>query len=533
MPASLWSRVSSFFGSTVPVAPVIPPKRVRKVDGFVNELMGIGTDRDKIAAGFFAAEMPLSDTELSAAFYHNDIARKIVAKLPEEMFRRGWDLEGEEKTEELEQIGTDLRLEGALFKALVWARLFGGAAVILGVDDGGMPWEPLVVERSRGVKFLNVIDRRRLTAWATYQNPLEPKYGEISHYLVQPDLFGRAPNDNSAAPSAIIHESRLIRFDGDELIDLQQRTRLNGWSFSTLQAPYRIVQQFATAFEAAGFLISDASQGVFKMQGLIDMIAGGEEGTLQTRMALVDMMRHAGRAVMLDAEGEDFTRVSTPLSGVPELLDRLMLRLASAADMPVSILFGREPAGLNATGDADTRAWYATVASKQEKILEPAIKRFYEVATAGAKKIDVCFKPLWEPTDKEKAEIEKLEADTDKVRIDSGVVFAEQVALERYGDIPIEETIDTAALEKSLKAEYELAAEGPKDPLAAMPPGGGVPAAVPKATPPAAKADAAEAPFAQRNAAFLADLKDHRDLGLEADIPLLAKLHNVPIPKGN
>lgn len=37
--------------------------------------------------------------------------------------------------------------------------------------------------------------------------------------------------------------------------------------------------------------------------------------------------------------------------------------------------------------------------------------------------------------------------------------------------------------------------------------------------------------FAQRNAAFLADLKDHRDLDLEPDMQMLAKQHGVPIPK--
>jgi hypothetical protein len=38
-------------------------------------------------------------------------------------------------------------------------------------------------------------------------------------------------------------------------------------------------------------------------------------------------------------------------------------------------------------------------------------------------------------------------------------------------------------------------------------------------------------PFAQRSASFLADIKEQTELGFKPDVPLLAKLHNVPEPK--
>ena len=424
-------------------------RRDQKDSALVNELLGIGTSRDKLEAGCFH-EMPrLSDRELSAAYYHDDVAKKIVADRAEEMFRTGHELDGDTGGK-LAARAKALGLNAQLLETFRWARLFGGAAMIIGADDGRPPWTALDPANVKDVMFLSVIDRRRLFPWAYYSNPLADNHGKVELFRIGPAL-GFQPSGESA----LIHESRMIVLDGTP-VDAWKRQELAGWSYSVLQNPYNVIRQFETAFASAASLLSDASQGVFKIQGLIDMISS-DPTTLQTRMMLVDMYRSSMRSIMLDADGEEFERVATSFAGIPDMLDKFMARMAAAADEPVSKLMGRAPQGLNTTGDLELRTWYDSVENSREKELKPALEKFYKILSAGKYAGEVEFCPLYEPTQKERAETEKLEAETDKLYVDMGAVQSEAVALARWGDKPFKETIDVPALEQSLKAEIDLA----------------------------------------------------------------------------
>jgi phage-related protein (TIGR01555 family) len=100
--------------------------------------------------------------------------------------------------------------------------------------------------------------------------------------------------------------------------------------------------------------------------------------------------------------GEEYKRESVSVAGLPELLERLMLRLAAAGGMPVSLLMGQAPSGLNATGDSDIRWFYDHVAAMQKKSLKSALVQIYTVimsAKDGPTKgkvpenWDIAFKP--------------------------------------------------------------------------------------------------------------------------------------------
>jgi hypothetical protein len=190
--------------------------------------------------------------------------------------------------------------------------------------------------------------------------------------------------------------------------------------------------------------MSDASQGIFKVQGLMSILAGGQKDALQTRMQLVDMSRSVARAILVDADGgEDFRRESTSFTDIQSMLDKFMLRLASAAEIPVTILMGQSPAGMNATGDSDFRWFYDTVKSAQESELRPQLERLIRLIflskdgpTKGQEPDGwaLNFRPLWQSTPKEQAELEKLVAEKDKIYLDTGVVTPEEIALSRFRD---------------------------------------------------------------------------------------------------
>jgi phage-related protein (TIGR01555 family) len=242
----------------------------------------------------------------------------------------------------------------------------------------------------------------------------------------------------------LIHESRLILFNG-ALTARTQGQRVDGFDDSILQGVHDALRQTATAWQSVAHLISDASQGVLKISGLVDLIAMNGQEALRTRISMMDLARSVCRAILVDAEAESFERIATSFAGLPEMMDRMMMREAAAAEMPVTLLFGRAPAGLNATGDADIRGWYDTVADAQADELKPNIERLLRIMMSAKNaptrgkvpdRWSIKFQPLWQPTDLELATVLKMKADTHVALVTAAIEMEAEAGLALAADIP-------------------------------------------------------------------------------------------------
>lgn len=401
-----------------------------RADGWQNPFTGFGTSRDKLSHTIFAPSLRLSDPELSALYHGDDMARKIVEIVPREMLRQGYRVTGP-GSDQIQTTLTDLDATRQVLDGLLWGRLFGGALLILGVDDGLPADQPLALDRivGRGVAYLQVYDRRRLTVERRNEDPASPDYQEPEVYRIQP-IRGQ---------SSTVHVSRTIRFSGAHTAQEEQE-ELDGWDLSVLQVCYPALQMFNTAHQAGTLMLSDASQAVFTMRGLISALAGGQKQDLMSRAVLLDMGRSVARAVMLDAEGgERYEKIATQFAGVPEMMDRAANRLAASSEIPVTLLMGQAPAGLNATGDTDLRIFYDRIKSDQANILAPILIQLVHV-TALALGIrgehGVIFPSLFQETPKERREADKLLADTDAIYLDREVLTPEEVRARRFGLAP-------------------------------------------------------------------------------------------------
>ena len=70
---------------------------------------------------------------------------------------------------------------------------------------------------------------------------------------------------------------------------------------------------------------------------------------------------------MMLGKGAEFTRVNVPFGGLPDLLERVALRMASISGMPATRFLGRAPQGMNATGEGDERNYAIRVAAIQRR----------------------------------------------------------------------------------------------------------------------------------------------------------------------
>jgi phage-related protein (TIGR01555 family) len=389
------------------------------------------------------------------------------------------------ETKALKKKLADLRLDFLMLQAVIWGRLFGGSLLILGANDGQTPDKPLNEDNIIDFKFLNCVDRRYVWAQQYYNDPMSPRYGLPELYLITNMISGAGLGFNGGnagrTATTVIHESRVIRFDGNETDDLT-RQQLAGWTFSVLQRVYDTLRKFEHSFDSVGALMSDASQAVFKMQGLIEAIATGNKNDINTRLAWTDMSRSTIKAVVLDAGdadgkgAESFNREPTSFSGLAELLKVWMLRLCAAADMPATEVFGQAAQGLDATGDNEVRKWYDMIASDQETKIKPGLQRVINlISKAGDSPItdkdtewEVTFNPLWMPTDKEQADFEYEIAQRDQIYIQEGVLTPEQVALGAFGGNKFSSwrEVDKDALQEAIDGKqmndpYENEAEDP------------------------------------------------------------------------
>lgn len=492
-----------------------------RFDSWTNAMTALGTARDKTTytQPFLDAAMPAQTLE---AMYHgDDIAARMISAMPDECFREGVVVMNKSAANELmaflkenpnaskesfmragraamksqpdsvQQQATELQRDldnlGAVQKfreAMTWGRLYGLGAIFLGAQDGREPWEPLNPEGVREVTFATVLDKRDLTPWRWYADVEAPKFGDVAIYLLQPvGVYVGAPYEMShSAQVLLVHETRLIRFGG-ELTSKRLKLANQGSDYSILQKAFRALQLVNDNWQSASALLADASQGVFKIRGLIDMIAGDAEIMTQ-RFAFMDMVRSTFRAILLDAgeaggePSEEFTRVATPFAGIPEMLEHTFTRASAAARMPKVVLFGSSTKGLGDTGDSELRWWYDTVKSTQTQNVLPQMEWLLRLlATAhGYQDVDqwsVIFPPLRQQTLKEEAETHFQQAQADKNYHDMGWITPEEGSLSRFGSgkYSLETKIDVESRKrimqiraKQMEAEAQNELDAAEDP---------------------------------------------------------------------
>lgn len=440
-----------------------------RLDGWISAVTGLGGLRDRRNSYKFKGE-PALDIELADSLFNDNwLAARVCEIYPEEALAEGVTVKVSIKGEDRRSAGAkgpeletkiharldDLNALEVIVEGATFGRCHGDAFVLLGVLDGLPLEEPLDVTRVKALQFLQVIDRRYLTVRSRYLDVAQSNYDEAEVFEFNPG--GSAP----AAARQLIHESRLLKFRGARTSRRAFRAN-NNWHYSVLHRVHAVIRDFDVSWDNASNLLQTASMGLYGVNGLMDII-GSEDGPaqLEKRMQAIDMGRSSARSMIYDKELEEFKIVSQSFTGVPDMLDRFSTRVAAGAGVPVSILFGEAPAGLNATGDQDNKSWARKLGSYQAKELKPQLEILLSVLLAeqGAspESWSIEFEPLDKPTAIEQAALRKAVAETDAIYIVNQVWTPEEVAVNRSGaeGWSADTAIDLTEREKVLEAPAE------------------------------------------------------------------------------
>jgi phage-related protein (TIGR01555 family) len=389
------------------------------LDSWANALTGFGTSRDRTTQSVFIPDFPLWPIQLAPIYNGSSTARKIVALPVEEAWREGVEVKCDDPAwaERIHRRAVAMGMFKAFFDAQVFGRLFGGTLIWAGVNDGRDPSEPLDWAKAKSLEFLEVFDPR-------FAMPKGPHMLYPESWL----LWG------IEGGSAEVHHTRMIRFGGAHTDDLTRRGN-RGWDYSILQALLPDIQAFDEAFHSAGIMLSDASQAVIKLKGLISGLAGKQSDLLKTRAMLLDMSRSVARALFLDKE-EEFTKVATQFSGTSDVVMLFGKKLAAATGIPVAVLLGESPAGLQATGAIDIRIFYDKVAAERKRVVEPPLLMLLNLLAKsmgynGEVKIE--WPSMWQMSPKEEADYRLSVAQGDKIYEEMGAATPQQIWKDRWG----------------------------------------------------------------------------------------------------
>ena len=382
------------------------------MDAFSNPAarLGFGT-MDLLQATSYPLTRMTQNYELLTSLYRDNwIVQNIVATIPNDIVRKWYEIKSgiaPEWLNRMRKLERRTQIRKKILLGMYWGRLYGGAVGVILIKGQNDLSQPLDLNTVMPESFLGlqILDR-----WSgvypegeIVTDPSDPDFGLPAYYTVRDEASGYMV--------ARVHHSRVIRFIGRELPWLEQITELY-WGESEIEAIYNEIVKHDNVAANIAALTFRANINYMETEGL-DQLLGSANADIQRRfwnvMAAQSMMESNFGTRVIN-KGDAIHNSQYTFTGLPEVYDRMMMDVAGAARTPVTKLFGRSPAGLNATGESDMQNYYDYIVGLRENEFRQVIERLLPVMALSAwgmipDDLDIDFPPMWTPDAKEIAEI--------------------------------------------------------------------------------------------------------------------------------
>ena len=415
--------------------------RPYRADGYVNMMNKYGTSKDTTEGYRFRAEPVVPDELLTMYYEGNGLFAKIIDTPAEEAIKHGFTLEST-KDQKIEDFYTEaldeLDWEEMAMTAIRWARLFGGSIAVMMINDGRGIDEPLDWRNIRSIDDIRVYDR----------SVIQPDYQSMFSYdprdpfrtrgsrLGMPEFY----HVTSRTGTFTVHDSRCLVFQNGILPENTTNSIYQLWGIPEYVRINRAIRDAEVAHGSATKLLDRSVQAVYKMKDLAAELATEEgEDRVLRRLQTIDMARGLLNSITIDSEGEDYDFRQFQFSGVSDVIDSTCNFLSALTSIPQTILFGRSPAGMNATGDADLENWYNYLERIQKRMVKKNLRYLLSVIfQAGVRtgevdevpKIKVEFNPLWSLSDTEQADLDQKRAQTQFTRAQTAQLYIDKQVID-------------------------------------------------------------------------------------------------------
>ena len=388
------------------------------------------------------------DYDLAEKYQYNGLFSKIIDRPAEEALKHGMKYNvGDPQLEEFLDDALDrLDWEDKATTAIRWARLFGGSIIVMLLDDGGGLEEPVNWQDVRSVEELLVYERA-----VVQPDPDTYRTGKAEYFDVSSTYGG----------TFRVHRSRCLVFKNGSLPEYGAAQQYYYWGLPEYIRIHKDLSRALKTHTNAANMIEKSVQPVYKMMGLQDTLAaeGGDTAVLK-RLNVIDQARGMLNSIAVDMDGEDYDFKTFQMTGAKEILESTCNLLSAVTCIPQTILFGRSPAGENATGESDLENYYNFVEGIQKRMLKKNIRTLikaivqagvYDGSIENPGNIKPTFKPLWSLSETEKATVEltkaqraQVAAQTAQLYIDMQAIQPEEVrqALAKDEQVDVESILD-------------------------------------------------------------------------------------------
>lgn len=383
---------------------------------------------------------------LQALYYGGGVSQTAVDEIAESMVQKGFEVQGDDGSlysafENLGysdiQTGTSQGGPYAIKRALTWTRMLGGAIVIMDVSGAGewdTPWYP---EKGGTIRSLRVYPCTRVMLGMMQQveDPASPYFEGYERFVIQKISGGTFE----------VHASRCLLFKSTIEVDPTFPGWLADEKYWGLSEIYRGLDEcrnFGLTNQSVAHLMQECSVGKYKLANLEQLVAESDYKSIGNRLEAMDEQKSVINGVFL-GEGEDYTRENVSFSGVPEMYDRQMMAVSGAYRIPVTRLFGRSAAGMNATGEGDDDNYSAYIAGLQKYQLLPPLRRLLVCLNYGVKAVKdengkassqlvIDFNPLSKKDELKDAQVRATLSQADRNYVESGILDIEEVRKNRF-----------------------------------------------------------------------------------------------------
>jgi phage-related protein (TIGR01555 family) len=350
------------------------------LDAFQNLMarLGFGSGNLTEGANYPLTRLTQNYTLMLSLYRSHWIVRKIIDTIPEDMVKNWWEFDGQvgpAHVDRFRKAERKTRTKAAILRALKWGRLFGGAAAVMMVaDHEDSLHEPLSLDAVMPGSYRGLLVLDRWSGISPSADRIEdindPDFGLPASYTITLKTGG----------TMRVHASRVLRFTGRDLPAWEAEAEM-GWGVSEIEIIYDELKKRDNTSWNISSLIFLANIRVLKMSDLAELLAVGSQSA-QTRLYQVLSAQNrlmSNMGVQLLSKDDDFDTKQYSFSGINDIYESFMLDLSGAAEIPATRLFGRAPAGLNATGESDEQNYYDSLGQKQESQLTPQMDKLMPV----------------------------------------------------------------------------------------------------------------------------------------------------------
>lgn len=226
-----------------------------------------------------------------------------------------------------------------------------------------------------------------------------------------------------------IHSTRMIKFYGKELL-YYQKFFSGGWGDSILVPILNKIPAIEEAFYLIYLYLDLFNIDEVKIPNLSAIIDGAQQGQFISKwIAFRDRMRAAKLRFMDSNDTMNRNQLSSIQNIIP-VFQSLVQFVVGATGIPITRMLGTSVGGWS-TGDNELTQYYDLVAQQQKK-LAPQLRVVDEIIERSlfGKKMDIKYRwvPKREMTEKERAEVQKMRAETFQVYVQNRVMTPQVVA---------------------------------------------------------------------------------------------------------